>query len=214
MRGLKELMDLEIELNPTLDSDSSKESQLHWQKQYVEYNFKVKQLLGKLLRKLEDNNEYQRYLEDEIKLLECGVPSSIVSDTGNTPPSVINRPSQEFSSIILGAADFISSKARNICPASLSEDMTSEKTESTDVGGYRNSPFQTEETDDDNGSIKYHFSRRQSSENLNKVTHFCFFIFFSSVLNVKFLFRRMQWSQENWKIFAKKILILRQKMLV
>jgi hypothetical protein len=115
MRGLKELMDLEIELNPTLDSDSSQESQLHWQKQYVEYNFKVKQLIGKLLRKLEDNYEYQRYLEDEIELLECGVPSSIVSDTGNTPPSVINRPSQEFSSIILGAADFISSKARYIC---------------------------------------------------------------------------------------------------
>ena len=84
MKGLQELIDLEIELKPTtmmeLEGEFSKECQLHFQKQYVEYSLKVKELLQKLLRKLEDNYEYQRYLEDEIKLLETGVPNSSIDD--------------------------------------------------------------------------------------------------------------------------------------
>lgn len=161
MKGLQELIDLEIELKPStmmeLEGGFSKECQLHFQKQYVEYSLKVKELLQKLLRKLEDNYEYQRYLEDEIKLLETGVPNSIVVENGCTPPSMINRPSQEFSSMIHSAVDFISTKALDVFPASLNEDMKSES-EPNDPRMYRSSPSQTEETDEDNVSVRYSYN--------------------------------------------------------
>eukprot|EP01036_Dinobryon_divergens_P022816 gene22816-31113_t len=168
MEGLQELIDLEIELKPTtmmdLGAEFSKESQLHFQKQYVEYSLKVKVLLQKLLRKLENNYEYQRYLEDEIKLLETGGPSSIVVESGCTPPSMINRPSQEFSSIINGAVDFISTKALDVCPVSLNEELTSES-ELNEARLYRSSPSQTEKTDDDNVSIKDSYAEHTAPVN-------------------------------------------------
>ena len=168
MEGLQELIDLEIELKPTtmmdLGAEFSKESQLHFQKQYVEYSLKVKVLLQKLLRKLENNYEYQRYLEDEIKLLETGGPSSIVVESGCTPPSMINRPSQEFSSIINGAVDFISTKALDVCPISLNEELTSES-ELNEGRLYRSSPSQTEKTDDDNVSIKDSYAEHTAPVN-------------------------------------------------
>lgn len=169
MEGLQELIDLEIELKPTtmmdLDGEFSKESQFNFQKQYVEYSLKVKVLLQKLLRKLENNYEYQRYLEDEIKLLETGgVPSSIVVESGCTPPSMINRPSQEFSAIINGAVDFISTKAIDVCPVSLNEELTSESV-LNDARLYRSSPSQTEKTDDDNVSIKDSYAENTAPVN-------------------------------------------------
>jgi len=87
MRALHDMMALEIDLTPSIDTSVSS-TQVRWQRQYVEYSIKVKELLRKLLRKLENNYQYQRYLEDELKSLEQECPEIGSSETTSATNSL------------------------------------------------------------------------------------------------------------------------------
>lgn len=144
MKDLHDMMSLEIDLSPPLSSGDDHDPQ-KWQRQYVEYSIKVKELLRKLLRKLEDNYQYQRYLEDEIKILEHYPPTNL-SEGGLTPPSVINRPSRDFSSIISSAVNLMATSNLRSSPSNVVFPVESEITPDT----YENIADQADETDEEN----------------------------------------------------------------
>jgi len=121
MRALHDMMALEIDITPSSIDRSTSPTQLRWQRQYMEYSIKVKELLRKLLRKLENNYQYQRYLEDELKSFEVENPQ-ITSEA-----SVSN--SVQLSTMIANVSRFFNTTSEfRKRPSIVSQNSPNEKT--------------------------------------------------------------------------------------
>lgn len=69
LKSLHDLMAIEVDLTASMQR-SDEFDLLNWNQQYIAYSVKVKELMRKLLHKLENNYQYQKYLEEELKSLE------------------------------------------------------------------------------------------------------------------------------------------------
>lgn len=89
LRALHDMMALEIDLTPPPTAlEVVSPFEMRWQHQYVEYSMKVKELLRKLLQKLENNYQYQRFLEDELKLVGQENSQEIASENDSNSDSL------------------------------------------------------------------------------------------------------------------------------